>query len=145
MSNQIFQDWPQGLSTEVHQGMEDRRATPPVPTGPGNLAALPEMSSTSDDDKLDGTALGAAIDAARTQLFVTLTRRRDAQAPKTATLNLATAQRLVLADFQRQITETCHDIVTAEKNTIATDALKVLDLLLDNYCMKIASPCAVLD
>ena len=142
MSDRIIHDWP---STKVHQEMEDRRPTPPVPTGPGNLAALPEVSSMSDDDKLDGTALGAAIDAARTQLFVTLTRRHGAQSPKTATLNLATAQRLVLADFQRQITETCHEIVTTKKNTIATDALRVLDSLLDNYCMKIASPCAVLD
>ena len=97
-----------------------------------------------DDGNLDGTALGAAIDAARTQLFVNLTRRHDAQAPKTATLNLASAQRLVLANIQRQITETCHEIVTTEKKTIATNALKTLGELLDGYCMKIASPCAVL-
>lgn len=131
-------------STGAHQQMEDRRPTPPVPTGTGSLYTLPEVPSMDDDGNLDGTALGAAIDAARTQLFVTLTRRRDAQAPKTATLNLASALRLVLADIQRQITERCREIATTEKETIANNALKTLGELLDRYCMKIASPCTVL-
>lgn len=119
----------------VHQQMEDRQATPPLPTGSGNLDSLPEVSSMDDDDELDGTTLGAAIRAARTQLFVTLTRSRDAQAPKTATLNLATAQRLVLADAQRRLTQSCHEIHTVDKKEIAIDTLATLRELMNGYCM----------
>jgi len=121
-------------SFDVHQQMENQRTTTPLPTGPGNLPTLPEVP-IDDDGLLDGTALGVAIDAARTRLFITLTWSRDAQAPKTATLNLATAQRLVLADVQRRITKKSHEIVTTDKRESATDALKELDVLLDGYCM----------
>ena len=89
----------------------------------------------SDDDKLDGTALGAAFDAARTQLFVTLTRRHDAEAPKTAALNIATAQRLLLAEFQRRLIESCHEILTVDKKESAIETLATLRKLLDGYCM----------
>jgi len=122
-------------SFDVHQQMEDRRATPPLPIGPRNLMTLPEVSSMSDDDKLDGTALGAAFDAARTRLFVTLTRRHDAEAPKTAALNVATAQRLLLAEFQRRLIESCHEILTVDKKESAIETLATLRKLLDGYCM----------
>jgi hypothetical protein len=50
-------------------------------------------------------------------------------------MNLATAQRLVLANVQRRITTTCYEIVTADKKENAADALRTLDVLLDGYCM----------
>lgn len=92
------------------------------------LGVFGEAPASSD------TALRAAINIAKTDLFVTLTRSGNELAPKVATLNLATAQRLVLADIQQRIAKFAHDIVTGlDENQIRIDLLD-LGIELADYC-----------
>jgi hypothetical protein len=123
-------------SRKQHQAMEDGRRTPPLPSA-STMPRIPRhllINSTlfTIDEKV--TSLEAAIEAAKIDLFVTLRRSTDDTAPKTATLNLATAQRLVLADFQRKITKTLHEVITTNDKRSAEEAVKLLNIQLYRYC-----------
>jgi hypothetical protein len=72
-----------------------------------------------------------AVEAARTDLFATMRRVRDNDKPKTVAVNIATAQRLVLADMQ-------HDIA-AQTALVLGDAVRSVDIkhlgvLVKGYC-----------
>lgn len=125
---------PITYSEKIHQKMEDGRATPTY-----SEEAMPRHSSESNGTDSSAshwkdTALRAAVDAANIDLFVTLTRSDDTLAPKTAALNLATAQRLVLANYQRRITESAHKVMTTNADDSAEETLAELDRLLLCYC-----------
>jgi hypothetical protein len=92
-----------------YQALEDLRHTPPIPipgAWPSPYPPPPLLRNT--------TALNKAIEVARTELFVTLTRRGDSSAPKVAILNLATAQRLVLSSIQHKILSSAHGVMTQD-------------------------------
>lgn len=75
------------LSVAGHQARENRRPTPPLPD-----YLEPEDLSTWK---------ARAWDAAKLEIFTTLTRSGDDKAPKTATLNIAATQRLIVANGQQ--------------------------------------------
>lgn len=75
-----------------HARQERRRRTPP--TSPERPQHAPQPVSTYTV---------RAVEAARTDLFATMTRAENSIEPKTVALNIATAQRLVLADMQHNI------------------------------------------
>jgi hypothetical protein len=135
-----------GLNTSpsYHQEQEDQRPTPgPSPSASAvSLGILPKDLS---DQSATVTAIIAAIDAARVDLFFTLTRKGNPKIPKTAALNLATAQRLVLAEHQRRITETCHMIMTADDDMRAQSLLLRLDKGLHYYCEFLFLSCMSFD
>ena len=87
-----------GLSGPAHQWYENRRSTPPL-----HEPSLPTDKTRWED--FNATWRSKATDAAKLDIFTTLTRSGDDKAPKTATLNIATAQRLVIAYQQRRIAE----------------------------------------
>lgn len=76
---------------EQYQHLENRINTPP----PMSLAAQSAITCGDWPDQ--------AEDAAKLIIFNTQTSRHDENAPKTANLNLAAAQRFVLARLQRRI------------------------------------------
>jgi hypothetical protein len=90
-----------------YQVLEDQRSTPPIP------GALP-LQFAGYNPGLNTIALNRAIEVARTELFVTLTRRGDSSAPKVAILNLATAQRLVLSTIQNRLVSQAYAIMTQD-------------------------------
>lgn len=99
------------------------------------MSSVPAAASTdTSTSQWDGATHKAAIDAAKTNLFVTLTRTDDDNAPKTATLNIATAQRLLLAGYQQRLTKVLHEVMTTEDDEHAQVAWKSMDTLLYNYC-----------
>lgn len=79
------------------------------------------------------TALHAAIAAAKIDLFVTL-MDDEHNKPMATALNLAIAQRLVLANHQRQITKVARQVETADTQDAAEASLAELDRLMDKYC-----------
>jgi hypothetical protein len=111
-----------GISHAHHQELEDGRATPP-------------LSSNSDFHVFHGAV--PAINVAKTDLFVTLTRSGDDTAPKDVTLNLATGQRLVLAQIQRRLTRDAYNFVTAVDKVEAADEMRDFQEELSNYCKNI--------
>jgi len=121
-------------SDAVHQAMEDGRSTPPLPPTATTPPASTSGSTNSSATRWNASAHKVAIDSAKTNLFVTLTRTDNDNAPKTAALNLATAQRLVLAGYQHQITETLYKAITLEDKDDAADELRLLNTQLHEYC-----------
>jgi hypothetical protein len=113
------------MSHQRHQAMEDRRKTPSIDSPPTQNCNNHEKSKTS---------LEAALDAAKTDLFITLTRKSDRGAPKTATLNLATAQRLVLSNIQRKLVARAYKLWTISDNGQVEDELLALETELADYC-----------
>ena len=96
-------------SVSAHQGWENRRPTPPLPQSLVDDLFSAELPS-SEPSKPDTPKVLAnlawrtnAVDAAKLDIFTTLTRSCDDKAPKTATLNIAAAQRLIVANWQRKI------------------------------------------
>jgi hypothetical protein len=147
-------------SHSAHQQMEDGRATPPLPyvqpwVFPGPFVNTPPYGGYSyaaargaapahtgthaTTTHLEGTAIKSAIDTAKTNLFVTLTRSGNDKAPKTTALNLATAQRLVPADYQSQMMKASYDAITSDNQEMNRKALERLDRLLYNYCKHLLS------
>jgi len=117
----LVNDWPTvpEASRFRHQKLADGRATPPLSIGNGPYAFHGALS---------------AVHAAKTDLFVTLTRRRNDAAPKDATLNLATGQRLVLAQIQRRLIRYAHNTVTASDERVAACEVKDFEDELSRYC-----------
>jgi hypothetical protein len=104
-----------------HDEQEERRPTPPTSPERAHGPANPVS-----------THLVNAIEAARTDLFATMRRVHDNDKPKTVAVNIATAQRLVLADMQ-------HDIA-AQTALVLGDAVRSVDIkrlgiLVKEYCM----------
>lgn len=95
-------------SIGTHQLMEDGRDTPPLPS----TDHATYLDQSFPGPRSGVKALRAAVTVAKTDLFVTLTRSGDELAPKVAALNLATAQRLVLAHMQQNITKIAHEVLT---------------------------------
>jgi hypothetical protein len=85
------------FSMTAHQEWENRRPTPPLPE--------PLSNETSTRRSTDNVSMWytKAVNAAKLDIFTTLTRSGDDNAPKTATLNIAATQRLVLAYQQKKI------------------------------------------
>lgn len=121
-------------SKNEHQRLENGRKTPPLPPTATMSSVSAAASTDTSTSQWDGAAHKAAIDAAKTNLFVTLTRTGDDNAPKTATLNIATAQRLLLAGYQQRLTKVLHEVITTEDDERAQVAWKSMDTLLYNYC-----------
>jgi hypothetical protein len=68
-------------------------------------------------------------------IFTTLTRSSDDKAPKTATLNIAATQRLVLAYQQRKISKLAAKLYSQSISDIESDAVCVeLRELIHKYC-----------
>lgn len=81
------------VDKQGHVQQETMRDTPP----PG---ARPSVSADSSNSMRYHETI---IEATRLELCSTITRRENPEAPKVMALNIATAQRLVLADMQQQI------------------------------------------
>jgi hypothetical protein len=71
------------------------------------------------------------VNAAKRDLFTTTTRTTDEQQPKTAALNIATAQRLVLADLQHDIAK-CAEAVLG--NLAGPRDIRRLGSSVKEYC-----------
>lgn len=115
----------------LHGLQEKRRPTPP--TSPERAHEPADPVSTHPID---------AVEAARPDLFATMTRAKNNRKPKTVALNIATAQRLVLADMQ-------HDIAR-QTELVLGDSVKAVDIkqlgiLVREYCMPMLIVVIVLD
>lgn len=115
-------------SGTTHQLWEDRRPTPPLsePRSPNIIMSRSEQASLKWRK--------GALDAARIDVFKTLTRSGDRHIPKTATLNIAATQRLVIAQQQRDISIQVAKLY-AYHDVEASDA--IVDRLREhvrNYC-----------
>jgi hypothetical protein len=118
---------PFDLSMGLHQKWENERSTPPPETlqsnPPASTAAVPVKWLTN------------AINAAKLDVFTTLTRREDNKAPKTAALNIAAAQRLVLAHQQWKISQVTAELYTRQLSDGDWDILSdVLQKLIRTHC-----------
>lgn len=89
MSQDDPYDLPAPRTRPYHERQERRRRTPP--TSPGSSA------------EEDINYYERAIETAKKDLFLTIPRRERRHEPKVAALNIATAQRLVLAHMQHGI------------------------------------------
>jgi hypothetical protein len=97
-----------GLSVLQHQVWENRRPTPPPLPKPAT-SPLTGWTRSEDASLMWRTK---AVNAAKLDIFTTLTRSGDDKAPKTATLNIAATQRLIIAYQQRRITSLAATIYT---------------------------------
>lgn len=108
-------------SGRKHARQDQRRPTPPGSPAPGRttgpLGAHPK----------------GAVDAARSDLFTTTTRTADDAKPKAAALNIATAQRLVLADLQHDIALLAEVILSMDGLAEPSD-IKNLGRSVKEYC-----------
>jgi hypothetical protein len=115
------------MSKARHQVWENRKPTPPLPDSPA-----PRRTSTKQLNLLWETK---AYDAAKLEIFTTLTRSGDDKAPKTATLNIASTQRLVLAYQQRKISKWAANLYIQSISDIESGAVCVeLRELIHEYC-----------
>ena len=108
-----------GVSRAHHVRQDNRRRTPP-----GSPERSTRPLSTYPID---------AVNAAKEDLFITTTRTTDDKKPKTAALNIATAQRLVLADLQHDIANYAEVILDMDKLVEPLD-IKILGHTLKEYC-----------
>lgn len=100
-----------------HERQERRRRTPP--TSPG-----PSIEDINYYEK--------AIETAKKDLFLTISRRERRHEPKVAALNIATAQRLVLADLQHIIASGVEAIFKDSDNQYSS--ISSLNLSIREYC-----------
>lgn len=105
-----------------HQIQEDARKTPP----------LSEASSTENDSFMWNTK---TVNAAKLEIFTTFTRRGNDKAPKTATLNIAATQRLVLAYQQREIASVAAELYLHPDGEAPDDIVRRLRKRIHAYCM----------
>lgn len=106
-----------------HHQQDKRRRTPPD---------SPQRSTRQISTHPTG-----AVRAAKIDLFTTTTRRKDDRKPKTAALNIATAQRLVLADLQHDIAARAEDVLSDRADSMSIESL---GRSIKDYCRSI-SPC----
>ena len=117
---------PFDLSMGLHQKWEDRKPTPPA-----SLQSNPPAGSAPVPVKW----LTNAINAAKLDVFTTLTRKKDNKTPKSATLNIAAAQRLVLAHQQWKISQVAAELYTRQLSDGDSDMLSdVLQKLIRTHC-----------
>lgn len=112
---------PRRISEREHARQDERRPTPPG-------SPTPERSTRGL-----GIHPKGAINAAKKDLFTTTRRRNDERKPKTAALNIATAQRLVLADLQHDIASLAEVILSMDKLAEPND-IKNLGRSIKEYC-----------
>jgi hypothetical protein len=118
---------PGPLSTAMHQVWENRISTPPLPDPLAPRRTSPKQFNLLWKAK--------ACDAAKLEIFTTLTRSGDDQAPKTATLNIAATQRLVLAYQQREISRAAAKLYTESLSDAESDAVcEQLRELIHKHC-----------
>jgi hypothetical protein len=111
----------------MHQVWENRISTPPLPD-----PLAPRRTSPKQFNLLWKTK---ACDAAKLEIFTTLTRSGDDKAPKTATLNIAATQRLVLAYQQREISKAAAKLYTESLSDAESDAVcEQLRELIHKHC-----------
>jgi hypothetical protein len=121
---------PFDLSMGTHKEWENRKSTPPPET--------PQSSPPASTAAVPVEWLANAIKAAKLDVFTTLTRRGDANAPKTATLNIAAAQRLVLAHQQWKISQIAAELYTRPLSDGDSDILSdVLQKLIRTHCKSV--------
>ena len=108
-------------SRRRHAAQDERRPTPPG-------SPKPERST-----RPLGTHPKGAVNAAKKELFTTTERRKDERKPKTAALNIAAAQRLVLADLQHDIAILAEVILSMDKLAEPND-IKNLGRSIKEYC-----------
>lgn len=106
-----------------HDEQEERRPTPP--TSPGHAHEPADPASTHPVD---------AVEAVRTDLFATMRRTKNNKKPKTVALNIAAAQRLVLADMQHDIARQTASVLG---DSVQSYHIKFLGTLVRGYCMLI--------
>lgn len=111
-----------------HDVQEDDRPTPPTSPerGSGNAILFPTSTHPFN-----------AVEAARTDLFATMTRTKNNQKPKTVALNIATAQRLVLADMQHDIAMRTEVVLG---DSVQPRDIRELGLSVRDYCKCIVTP-----
>ena len=103
-----------------HRRQERKRPTPP--TSPERVQKRADLVSTH---------AVRAVDAARTDLFATMTRTGDDRVPKTVALNIATAQRVVLADMQHDIAMLTEVVL---RDSVKSVDIKTLGRSVKEYC-----------
>jgi hypothetical protein len=126
-------------SAKAHQAWEDRLLTPPLPEPP--LPLPPGTTHVAIKPDASTMWRTKAVNAAKLDIFTTLTRRGDPKAPKTATLNIAATQRLLIAYQQRKISSLTATLYTQLLSDEATDqVLRNLLVLTHTHCK--LTPCS---
>lgn len=75
------------------------------------------------------------MDAVKLDIFTTLTRRDDEKAPKTATLNIAATQRLIIAYQQRKISNLTATLYTQQlSGEVSDQVFRNLQMLIHTHC-----------
>ena len=115
MDGRSFED-----SRPYHEHQDKKRRTPPPSPQRGTL-------------KISTHPTGA-VNAAKEDLFTTTHRTTDHSKPKTAALNIATAQRLVLADLQHDIALRAEVVLRDSAETLD---IKLLGSSIKEYCKSI--------
>jgi hypothetical protein len=111
----------------MYQVWENQISTPPLPD-----PLAPRRTSPKQFNLLWKTK---ACDAAKLEIFTTLTRSGDDKAPKTATLNIAATQRLVFAYQQREISKAAAKLYTESLSDAESDAVcEQLRELIHKHC-----------
>ena len=113
-------------SPAYNQVVEDGRATPPVL----------ESSATNNELPVERQIklMRSVFDAGKAGLFHTLTRRRDATAPKTSVLNITTLQHMALRELQYEIADYVAEMFTNSEFRSQLRDLPPLSELLKSYC-----------
>jgi hypothetical protein len=120
---------PHYSSARMHQVWEDRRPTPPLPE-----PRLPDTTtSRSEEASLEWRT--KALEAAQRDVFTTLTRSDDRYRPKTATLNIAATQRLVIAHQQRDISAQAAKLYAHHDGETLDAIVDRLRGQIHDYCM----------
>ena len=114
-------------SRSGHQAQENRRKTPPT-----SEASSTEESATQQNDGFMWNT--KAVNAAKLEIFTTFTRRGNDKAPKTATLNIAATQRLVLAYQQRRIASVAAELYLHPDGEDPDDIVRRLKKRIHGYC-----------
>jgi hypothetical protein len=109
---------PKRPSRWEHDHQDEQRPTPP---------GSPERST-----RPIRTHPTAAVDAAKIDLLTMTTRTEDDRKPETVAVNIAIAQRLVLADLQHDIAMGTEGILN---NSVDPIDIKVLGRSVKDYCI----------
>lgn len=114
------------LSRPWHQIQENRRETPSPPSSP-----RPHGRARTGNPKVEVWSI------LRSDIFSTLTSKENPYKPKTASLNIAAAQRLVLAQSQFDIAEKVATLYNANitSNLLPAETMENLRMDIQKYCL----------
>jgi hypothetical protein len=120
-------------SAAPQQQRENQQPTPPLPSE--STEAGVEAPDTTTDSKAHNSELRSQLfDAAKADLFYTLTRSKDSTQPKTAVLNICAVQKLAVYQLQYDISCYVGFMYRESKFYMELQGFPPLADLMNKYC-----------